>query len=94
MIDGAKAKEIGLALDVLPPEKLMAHCKDVAGRIAKRGPIAVAQAKRVIDQGADVSLADACGLERQAFAKLFATADQREGMKAFLEKRAPIFTGT
>jgi enoyl-CoA hydratase len=93
MIDAAKAKEVGLVLDVLPPEKLLAHCKEVAGKIAKRGPVAIAQAKRVIDQGADVSLADGCALERQAFAMLFATADQKEGMKAFLEKRPANFTG-
>lgn len=93
MIDAMKAKEYGIVLDVLPPEKLLAHCKEVAGRIAKRGPVAIAQAKRVIDQGADAMLSDANALERQAFAQLFATTDQREGMKAFLEKRAPVFTG-
>ncbi len=93
MIDAAKAKEYGLVLDVLAPDKLLAHCKEVAGRIARRGPVAIAQAKRVIDQGADAMLSDANALERQAFAQLFATTDQREGMKAFLEKRPPIFTG-
>ena len=93
MIDAARAKEYGLVLDVVAPDKLMAHCKEVAGKIAKRGPVAIAQAKRVIDQGADLPLADACGLERQAFAMLFSTTDQREGMKAFLEKRPPAFTG-
>lgn len=93
MIDAAKAKEIGLVLEVVAPDKLMAHCKEVAGKIAKRGPFAIAQAKRVVDQGADVSLADGNALERQAFAMLFATSDQREGMKAFLEKRPAVFTG-
>ncbi|MBS1151547.1 MAG: 3-hydroxybutyryl-CoA dehydratase, partial [Myxococcaceae bacterium] len=93
IIDAAKARELGLVLEVLPPEKLMAHCKEVAGKIARRGPVAIAQAKQVIDQGADLQLADGCGLERQAFAMLFSTADQREGMKAFVEKRPPVFTG-
>ncbi len=93
MIDAAKAKEIGLVLEVLAPELLMAHCKEVAAKIASRGPLAVAQAKRVIDQGADLPLPAACGLERIAFATLFSTADQREGMKAFIEKRPPNFTG-
>jgi enoyl-CoA hydratase len=53
----------------------------------------VAQAKRVIEHGADLPLKDACELERQAFALLFGTADQREGMKAFLEKRPAEFKG-
>ncbi len=93
MIDAAKAKEFGLALEVLPPEKLMPHCKEIAGKIAKRGPVAIAEAKRVIEHGADLSLGAACELERQAFGLLFGTSDQREGMAAFVEKRAANFTG-
>ncbi|GMU62895.1 MAG: putative enoyl-CoA hydratase echA8 [Myxococcaceae bacterium] len=93
MIDAAKAKEIGLVLDVLPAAELLAHCKKVAGTIAKRGPVAVSQAKRVIEHGADLPLKDANELERQAFALLFGTSDQREGMKAFVEKRAAEFKG-
>ena len=94
MIDAAKAKEFGLALEVVAPERLLAFCKEVAGRIAMRGPVAIAQAKRVIAHGADLPLADACELERQAFAMLFGTADQREGMQAFVPKRPANFTGT
>jgi enoyl-CoA hydratase len=93
MIDAAKAKEIGLVLEVLPAADLLAHCKKVASTIAKRGPVAVSQAKRVIEHGADLPLKDACELERQAFALLFGTTDQREGMKAFVEKRPAAFTG-
>ncbi|MEW6430459.1 MAG: enoyl-CoA hydratase-related protein [Myxococcota bacterium] len=93
MIDAAKAKEIGLVLEVLPPAELLAHCKKVAATIARRGPVAVAQAKRVIEHGADLPLKDACELERQAFALLFGTTDQREGMKAFVEKRPADFKG-
>ncbi len=92
-VDAAKAKALGLVLDVLPPDKLLGHCREVAGRIAKRGPIAVAQAKRVIEHGADLSLASANELERHAFALLFGTQDQREGMKAFVEKREASFSG-
>lgn len=91
MIDAAKAKEYHLVLDVLPPEKLMAHCKDIAGKIATRGPLAVAKAKTVIAQGLDLDLPAGNELESQAFGALFATADQKEGMKAFLEKRPAVF---
>lgn len=93
MIDAAKAKEIGLALEVLPPADLMAHCKKIATTIAKRGPLAVAQAKRVIDAGADLQLKDGNAIERGGFAKLFGTADQKEGMNAFVAKRPAEFKG-
>ena len=72
----------------------MEHCREVAEKIAARtGPLAVAQAKRVIECGADLDLRAANELERQAFAVLFGSEDQREGMKAFLEKRPATFTG-
>jgi enoyl-CoA hydratase len=91
MIDAVKAKEIGLALDVLPAAELLIHCKKVAATIAKRGPLAVAQAKRVIDAGADLQLKDANAIERDGFARLFGTADQKEGMAAFVAKRPAEF---
>ena len=90
-VDAAKAKEIGLVLEVLPPDKLIEHCRAVAAKIAARGPLAVAQAKRAIVFGVDADLRSANELERQAFAVLFGTEDQREGMRAFLEKRPPVF---
>jgi enoyl-CoA hydratase len=93
MIDAAKAKEIGLVLEVLPPDGLLAHCREVAQRIASKGPLAVAQAKRAIEYGAEADLHRANELERQAFGVLFGTADQKEGMRAFIEKRSPTFTG-
>jgi enoyl-CoA hydratase len=93
MVDAAKAKELGLVLEVLPPEKLLPHCREVLAKIAKRGPLAVAAAKRVIAAGLDRSLSEGCEVERKAFSDCFATADQKEGMKAFLEKRPAAFTG-
>jgi enoyl-CoA hydratase len=92
-IDAAKAKELGLVLEVLPAEGLMPHCRDVAAKMLKNGPLAIAIAKRVIEAGADQDLRAANELERQAFGELFGSADQREGMKAFLEKRPAAFTG-
>jgi enoyl-CoA hydratase len=92
-IDAPTAKAYGMVLDVLPADKLMSHCKEVAAKIAQRGPIAVNVAKRVIEQGADLSLLAANALEAQAFGLVFGTEDQKEGMKAFLEKRPPAFHG-
>jgi len=93
LIDAAKAKEVGLALEVLAPDQLLAHCRKVAEKVATRGPLAVRQAKRAVEFGADADLRTGNELERQAFAALFGSADQREGTKAFMEKRAPAFTG-
>jgi enoyl-CoA hydratase len=93
MIDAARAKAIGLALEVVPPDQLMGHALAQARKIASRGPAAVASAKRVMEEGAGVDLATGCALERRAFALLFATEDAREGMRAFLERRAPSFKG-
>ena len=92
-IDAAKAKEIGLVLDVVPAEKLLDHCRAIGAKIASKGPLALAQAKRAVHFGSDGSLWSANELERQAFAMLFGTEDQREGMKAFLEKRPAAFKG-
>jgi enoyl-CoA hydratase len=92
-LTAAKAKDVGLVLDVLAPDKLLPHCREIAMKIASRGPLAVAQAKRAILNGMDLSLTNANELERQAFAALFPTDDQREGMKAFKEKRPAVFTG-
>ena len=93
MVDAAKAKEIGLALEVLPQAELLEFAKKQAKKIATKGPIAVAMAKRCIRQGADADLRVGCELEQQSFAALFGTEDMREGTKAFLEKRPAKFTG-
>ncbi|HET6980483.1 MAG TPA: enoyl-CoA hydratase-related protein [Myxococcaceae bacterium] len=93
MLDAAKAKEIGLVLDVLPLPKLLGHARAALERVAKKGPLAVRRAKEAIDRGADLDLADGLEIERQLFSDLFNSADRAEGMKAFLEKRPPVFTG-
>ena len=93
MIDAAKAKEIGLVLDVVPLANLLGHARATLERVGKKGPLAVRRAKEAIDRGADLELADGLTIERQLFSDLFDSADRREGMKAFLEKRPPVFTG-
>ena len=92
-IDAAKAKEICLVLEVIAPDKLLEHCRAVASKIAAKGPLALAQAKRAVVFGLDADLRIANELERQAFATLFGTEDQREGMRAFLERRPAAFKG-
>ncbi|WNZ65736.1 enoyl-CoA hydratase-related protein [Myxococcus sp. MxC21-1] len=92
-IDAAKAKEIGMVLEVLPADGLLAHCRAVAEKILKNSPLAISKAKQVIEAGADQDLRAANDIERKAFGDLFGSEDQREGMKAFLEKRTATFTG-
>jgi enoyl-CoA hydratase len=92
-IPAARAAEIGLVNAVFPDADLMARARETAAKLAKLAPLALAQAKRVINEGVDLPLRAACELERQAFAGLFGSADQREGARAFLEKRPPTFRG-
>ncbi len=79
--------------EVLEPAELLPRARAVAEEIATRAPLAVAAAKRALRRGADLPLADGIALERQLFCGLFATPDQKEGMRAFLDKRLPNWTG-
>ncbi|MBS2018531.1 MAG: enoyl-CoA hydratase/isomerase family protein [Deltaproteobacteria bacterium] len=93
-IGADEALRIGLVNAVVPHAELLPKVKDVAAKIASKGRLAVAQCKRVLFSGEDVSLDVANALEIQSFAMLFGTKDRAEGMKAFLEKRKAAFTGT
>jgi len=91
--DAARARELGLVLEVLPADRLLAHAREQVGKILGRGPAAVALVKRLVHAGAALPLAAACELERQGFAAAFASGEAREGLRAFLEKRPPRFPG-
>jgi enoyl-CoA hydratase len=93
MIDARRAFEMGLVNAILPREKLMEHCKTIAAKVAMRGPLAVARAKRLVERGYDMPLRAANRQEAETFALLFDTDDRREGMRAFVEKRPAKFTG-
>lgn len=93
IIDASEALRIGLADAVVPADALLGKVAELAGRIAANGPLAVAAAKRVIHEGQSMSLEASLALEQRAFGELFASADQKEGMAAFLGKRAAAFTG-
>ncbi len=93
MINAGEALRIGLVDAVTPAGELLDKVRETALQIAGNGPLAVAECKRVLQQGADMALPNACLVEQLSFAALFGTADQREGMAAFLAKRAPEFKG-
>ena len=76
-----------------PPGELLERARALAADIARNAPVAVRLSKEAIRRGLDVDLETGLALEAQAFALAFSTADQREGMSAFLEKRSPEFRG-
>lgn len=92
-ITGLEAGAMGLASVVVPDAEVAATALDLARTIARMPPLAVRQIKEVLLAGLDSSLEAGLMLERKAFQLLFDTADQKEGMKAFVEKRKPTYEG-
>lgn len=93
VIDADEALRLGLFDEVVSPEALLPRCRELAGLIAAKGPAAVAACKAAVDRGLDTTLAEGLAVEGEAFARCFATADQKEGMSAFIDKRPARFTG-
>jgi enoyl-CoA hydratase len=93
MIDAAEALRIGLVNRVVPAVELLPSARTMLATILAQGPRAVAQCIEAVDRGLDMGLDDAIALEASYFGLLSATTDKAEGMRAFLEKRAPTFTG-
>ena len=87
------ALRIGLANRLFEPDELVGAAIAAAETIAAKGPLAVAAAKRVMQQGQDADVRTAHALEQQAFGLSFSTEDRAEGMDAFLAKRDPEFSG-
>ena len=91
IIDAAEACRIGLVNRVVPQEKLMDECRELALKICSRGPAAVRLCKEVVNNGMEMDLNRACSYEADLFGLCFASDEQKEGMTAFLEKRTPNF---
>ncbi len=87
------ALAMGLVSDVVPDADVLEAALRIARTIASLPPLAAMQIKEAVLAGQDASLDTAIAFERKAFQLLFATADQKEGMRAFLDKRAPKFEG-
>jgi enoyl-CoA hydratase/carnithine racemase len=88
-----EAERWGLVNRVLPPDELLPAALAIAGRIAANGPISVRQAKQAVHRGLQMSLADGLSFEIEAYNRLVPTADRREGVLAFNERRKPNFQG-
>jgi len=93
MIDAQEAFRLGLVNKVVAPEELMNAVMEMMNAILANGPLAVALCIEAIDRGLEMSLEEGLVLEANHFGLLAASEDMTEGMKAFLEKRAPAFKG-
>lgn len=93
MVKADEALRIGLVNQVVAPDQLLEKGIEIARTIASKGPVAVRLTKQIVQRGQDLDLANACQQEAYAFGLCCATDDQKEGMKAFLEKRPARFVG-
>ena len=91
MIDAEEALRLGLVNKIVPSEQLMTEVRRLAEKLAQKSSIALALAKAAVNQSANIEGLSAH--EGECFAQCFATKDLSEGIKAFLERRAPKFTG-
>lgn len=92
-IDAAEALRIGLVQKVVPLADLLTEAKRIGTVIASKAPLAITSCKRVVNNGAHLSIDDALELEAVEFGTLVDTEDFREGTGAFLEKRKPTWKG-
>lgn len=93
LLSGKEAYEAGLVERLVPQDQAFESAVKLAQSIASRAPLAVANAKRAIDEGLELSLAAGQELETQLFSELAETQDMQEGVKAFTEKRTADFQG-
>jgi enoyl-CoA hydratase len=93
MFGAAEALSMGVVSEVAPVGQALTRAIEIAREIATMPPISVMQIKEIVNAGLNAPLDTALMLERKAFQLQFATSDQKEGMRAFMEKRKPKFEG-
>ena len=92
-ITARRAYQLGLANKLVPAEATLQVALDLAAQLADKAPVALRLAKESVNQALELPLAEGLSVERKNFYFLFATEDQKEGMRAFLEKRKAEFKG-
>lgn len=92
MIDAQEAEKSGLVSKVFPSDKLVGEAVKLGEKICTNSPLIVAMAKEAVNVAYETTLQEGLRFERRAFHATFSTKDQKEGMKAFVEKRSPNFT--
>jgi enoyl-CoA hydratase len=93
MMDAAEAERAGLVSRVIPAAELLTEAMKTATAIAGMSVLATMMTKETVNRAEEVSLAEGLRFERRVFHSMFASADQKEGMAAFVEKRPPSFSG-
>jgi enoyl-CoA hydratase len=93
MIDAHTACDWGLVAKVVPAPTLLQETFELAKTIADRAPVAVRLAKEAVNKSFEMTLKDGMDFERRNFYLTFSSLDQKEGMKAFMEKRSPNYQG-
>lgn len=93
LVDAERAYQLGIANRVVPAAETVATAQELARRIAAKPPIAVRLIKEAVNAAYETTLTAGLAGERRSFHLLFATDDQTEGMRAFLDKRPPHFKG-
>jgi enoyl-CoA hydratase len=91
MMDAAEAERAGLVSRIVAPDKLLEEALSAATKIASYSKPIVMMAKETVNRAQEVSLAEGARFERRLFLSMFSTEDQKEGMRAFIEKRKPVF---
>jgi enoyl-CoA hydratase/carnithine racemase len=92
-VDAREALEIGLANQICEPQELLDACRKMANMICETGPVAIEQAKYAINYGLETDLHTGLAIESNAYWVCIPTEDRMEGLKAFREKRKPIYKG-
>ena len=92
-VTAEEAVRIGAALEVLPADELMPRARALADALAAQAPLALAEGKRVVDDGLEMALPAGLTFEQRVLGALYASADAREGIEAFVAKRDAVFTG-
>jgi len=93
MVSARRAYELGMVNKVVPAEMTVTLAQRMARQFAEKPPVAVRLAKESVQKAFETSLAEGLAAERRSFYFLFSTDDQKEGMRAFLEKRKGVFKG-
>jgi enoyl-CoA hydratase len=92
-VNAEEAYRIGLVNKVVPPEKLMEEARALARTLASRPSFSIRMIKTAVNKGIDLSIDAALAYEARCFEMLFSTQDEKEGVRAFIEKRKPVYQG-